>query len=199
MTVSTFTKTEITARRQQVAERYLRGMYMAQIAQEMGVDTATISRDLSELRKEWLDRSINHIDQKKAIELAKLDRLEVTYWDAWEQSKEDAIIRTTGFTARGAIDTTRKEGRRPGNPAFLEGVLKCIDKRCQIIGIDAPKRMDVTSKGESIKQDDTGLNRSILTLASALREAVSSQDAKQASPVDATEQTPMASPPIEGG
>ena len=143
-------KTEITNRRQQVAERYLRGMYMAQIAEELGVDTATISRDLSELRKEWLDRSINHVEQKKADELARIDQLERTYWDAWERSKENAKTITKKKTPAGDISERKTEGQ-VGNPAFLTGVQWCINKRCEILGLEAPKRSEITGKdGESI-------------------------------------------------
>jgi hypothetical protein len=33
----------------------------------------------------------------------------------------------------------RKEGQA-GSPAFLAGVLTCIERRCAILGLDAPKR-----------------------------------------------------------
>lgn len=138
-------KIEITNRRQQVAERYLRGMYMAQIAEEMGVDTATISRDLAELRKEWLDRSINHIQQKKADELSRIDQLERTYWDAWERSKENAETTVDRQTPSGRIFETKSEGQ-VGNPAFLAGVQWCINRRCELLGLDAPKKQEVTSE-----------------------------------------------------
>lgn len=144
-------KTELTSRRQKVSEMYLSGSYMSVIAESLGVDTATISRDLAELRKEWLDRSINHIDQKKAIELAKLDRLEVTYWEAWERSKQpfrSEITEGKGTKSEAAqMRKTVRTEERDGNPTFLEGVLKCITKRCEILGLDAPKKfqmLDVT-------------------------------------------------------
>lgn len=145
-----FRKTEIATRRNQVAEMYLRGEYQTKIAEELGVDQATVSRDLSALRKEWLDRSINHFDQKKAIELAKLDQLELTYWDAWERSKENAETRIERNTFKGLYIETKIEGQ-VGNPAFLEGVLKCITKRCEILGLDAPKKQDITSGGQPVK------------------------------------------------
>jgi transposase len=145
-------KTEIENRRQQVSDKYLRGMPQMQIADELGVNQATISRDLAELRKEWLERSINHIDQKKAIELAKLDRLEVTFWEAWELSLKDVETITEEVGGKyGPKTTTRREGQS-GNPAFLEGVLKCINKRCELLGLDAPKRTELTgARGEPLK------------------------------------------------
>ena len=144
-------KTEVASRREQVAAMYLRGQSQAAIGELLDCDQATVSRDLTELRKEWLDRSINHVDQKKAIELAKIDRLEVTYWEAWERSQKDAetIIDESGGKF-GPKTITRREGQS-GNPAFLAGVLSCINKRCELLGLDAPKKTDLTSKGEKLK------------------------------------------------
>lgn len=53
-------------------------------------------------------------------------------------------------------------------------------------------QVDVTSKGESIKPNDDGRDRTISTLADALREIVSKPVAKQTGAVDAAEQTPVA-------
>jgi hypothetical protein len=139
----------MTERRQKVAEMYLRGEYQSEIAAKLNVDQATVSRDLTELRKEWLDRSINHIDQKKAIELAKLDKLEVTYWEAWERSQKNAETTIERETVKGTFEEHKTEGR-DGNPAFLEGVLKCINKRCELLGLDAPKRTDLTTNGKDL-------------------------------------------------
>jgi hypothetical protein len=44
----------------------------------------------------------------------------------------------------------RIEGQT-GNPAFLAGVLACIAKRCQILGLDEPRKMDITSAGKPLK------------------------------------------------
>ncbi len=142
---STSVQTRIADRRRKVSEMYLRGMYMADIARELGVDRSQISRDLKELRKQWLEQSINHVNQKKAIELAKLDRLEVEFWDAWERSKRDAetITEETGTGPRGHIGKrTHQRVGQVGNPAYLAGVLDCIKKRCEILGIDAPVKQD---------------------------------------------------------
>lgn len=121
---------------------YLRGQYQTEIAEHLGVDQATVSRDLAELRKEWLERSINHIDQKKAIELAKLDQLELTYWDAWERSGEPFKSTTEEEGGRYGPKTIEKTEERVGDPRFLDGILRCIERRCAIIGIDAPKRQE---------------------------------------------------------
>ena len=140
--------TEVTARRQQVAERYLRGEYQSTIAQAFGVSQAQISKDLAAIRAAWLASAVRDFDLARAQELAKIDAVESEYWQAWERSKKDK--ETENLEGDGTIDlrtqkpkvtkiTKRKEGQS-GNPAYLAGILSCIDKRCQILGLDAPKR-----------------------------------------------------------
>lgn len=143
-------KTEIAKRRQEVSEKYLRGATIQQIADEYGVDKAQISRDLKYIREQWLEASINHIDQKKAIELAKLDHLEMTYWDGWERSVKNAKVVTNEQTPVGKRKTTQTK-TMSGNPAFLDGVLKCIDKRCQILGIEATKKITLDVEVNNVR------------------------------------------------
>lgn len=38
-----------------------------------------------------------------------------------------------------------------GDPRYLAGVQWCIEIRCKLLGIEAPKRVDVTSAGEKIE------------------------------------------------
>ena len=35
--------------------------------------------------------------------------------------------------------SVKKEGQA-GDPRFLDGVLKCVERRCSILGLDAPKQ-----------------------------------------------------------
>lgn len=164
MTVSTRKRTDISARRQEVAARYLRGELMVNIGKELGVDTAQISRDLKALREEWRQSALVNMNEAKAKELAKIDNLEVEYWQAWENSKRNAEIDVTeqiGTRAKskpGEKDQAetsitpmrikkykRVEGQS-GNPAFLAGIQWCINKRCEIFGLDAPKKAEITGE-----------------------------------------------------
>ena len=50
----------------------------------------------------------------------------------------------------------RSDGRRPtapaerdGDPRYLTGVMTCINKRCQLLGLDAPKDDSLTLKGDA--------------------------------------------------
>lgn len=144
-------------RRDRINTLYLQGVSQMEIARQVGVNQATVSRDLTFLRKLWMTRSVEAIGQRKAEELARIDHLELTYWDAWERSRQDfesTILERVGMEGdegkpgkRRGRETKRKE-QRVGDPAFLSGVMTCIDKRCKILGLDAPNRnlnIDLTS------------------------------------------------------
>lgn len=159
---STLNTTEMAARRQQVAARYLRGEYQSAIAHDLGVDTATVSRDLATIRAQWLASAIRDFDAAKAQELAKIDEVERAAWSAWEKStkdKEVAVQETDGTvdteTRKPKLKkaTLRKEGQS-GNPAFLNTILTCIERRCAILGLDAPKRFQIKWEELSEEQVD---------------------------------------------
>lgn len=143
--------TELAHRRQQIAARYLRGEYQSAIAADLGIDQAQVSRDLKSIRAQWLASAVRDFDAAKAQELAKIDEVERAAWEAWRRSTQDkevAIQETDGTkdekTQRPKIKkaTLRKEGQS-GNPAFLTTILTCIERRCAILGLDAPKRFQI--------------------------------------------------------
>ena len=144
---------ELARDRRRIADLYLAGQIQADIAEEIGVDQSTVSRDLKALQVEWLASSLIDFDEAKAKELAKIDRLEREYWDAWEESKRD---KETSITEKIASEKPRDKAQirregQVGNPSFLAGVQWCIERRCKILGLDAPKGLDLTSKGEKIE------------------------------------------------
>ena len=133
--------------RRRIAEMYLHGVLQADIADELHIDQSTVSRDLKALQDEWRASSLIDIDEAKARELARIDELERTYWDGWRRSKEDAEIERTRATE------TQRDGKRyeagtekrgqAGDPRFLQGVGWCIERRCKLVGIDAPEKQEI--------------------------------------------------------
>ena len=129
-----------------IARLYKTGWGQMEIARELGISQSQVSRDMAALRKEWLESALVDVDESRAKELAKLDHLESEYWRAWERSQEEAETFTDADKARGGGYTYKIE-RRDGNPAFLSGVMDCIRKRCDILGVGAPKEQDIGDKG----------------------------------------------------
>lgn len=137
--------------RRRVADLYLQGWIQADIAAETGLSQPTISRDLKAIQKEWLTSTLVDFNEAKAREIAKVDRLEREYWRAWERSCEDAetttqkAVDTDGKTRQEAIKTAKGQA---GDPRFLSGVQWCIEKRCKIMGVDAPEKHEHEISGK---------------------------------------------------
>ena len=99
-----------------IARLYCQGMRQCDIADMLGITQQQVSYDLKLIQKRWQAECIEAISLGKARELARIDELERTYWGAWFNSTK----------------------ARKDNPAFLQGVMMCIDKRCKLLGLDAP-------------------------------------------------------------
>jgi len=133
--------------RRRIADLYLQGKTQVDIGEKLGVSQATISRDLKALQREWLQSTLIEFDKAKAEELAKVDRLEREYWIAWERSCEDAeTVKQRGVESgdkksKEAVKITKGQA---GDPRFLIGVQWCIERRCKILGLDAPEKRQVT-------------------------------------------------------
>lgn len=135
---------QIARDRRRIADLYLRGALQSAIAAEVGVDQSTVSRDLKALHEEWLQSTLVDINEAKARELAKIDALEREYWAAWVRSQEDAVTETTE-TRTGIHGYDRNVTQRVGQAGgaqYLAGVQWCISKRCQILGLDEPQRIE---------------------------------------------------------
>ncbi len=143
------------ADRRNIARLYLKGRLQSEIAEELGVSQPTVSRDIKALIEEWKIERVYDINEAKARELAKIDNLELEYWEAWERSKQNAEVKTKKATRLGRTLTEKeiKDGIQPldrqeiqersegqvGERAFLAGVEWCISMRCKILGVEAPK------------------------------------------------------------
>src|SRR5258707_2774527 len=145
----------LLARRQRVTDAYLRGLTQSKIAAMENVNQGQISRDLAFIREEWKQSALMDFNARKAQELAKIDGLETTAWAAWEKSCKDAEIYHTGVDK----GRTGKEGQplperqkswktvkgQFGDARFLERVAWCINRRCELLGLDRPKQLAPTN------------------------------------------------------
>ena len=138
---------ELARDRRRIANLYLQGWLQADIGKELGLSQKTISRDLKALHRVWREAALVDFNEAKARELAKGDNLECIYHEAWKRSCEDKestltekIDATASSRSKAQI---RKEGR-VGDPRFLAGAQWCIERRCKLLGLDAPQRQEIT-------------------------------------------------------
>jgi len=154
-----------------VSELYLKGYTHRQIANYLKdkfstdlvpyyVSHVTIFKDVNHLIAEWRKSSLVDINDLKVRELEKLNKLENTYWVAWEKSIEDYEKTTKKISnsgVQGSEVAEKSSNNSPskrqemtvsnvktfGNPSYLQGVERCIERRCKIIGIDAPQKHEI--------------------------------------------------------
>lgn len=138
MGANTRTPARRAADRKEIVRLYLtEGLNQHEVAARVGISQEQVSYDLRAVAREWQRQAVADVDAARGAELAKLAQLEAEYWDAWR------------------TQTDKDESRRP---AYLDGVLKCIERRCKLLGIDAPQKLDVTSKGQQVSGLVTAVN-----------------------------------------
>lgn len=140
---ATRTNTRVAERRRKVAHDYLTGLSQSEIAHKFSLSQATISKDLKAIRAEWLASAVRDFDAARAQELAKIDALELEYWQAWHASKAEKTKKhkTENRNARGRAQATRLSQEiteRDGDPRYLQGVQWCVERRIKLLGLDAP-------------------------------------------------------------
>lgn len=145
---------EAESRREKVAFMYRRGMTQADIGKELKINQGNVSRDLKQIRAEWLESRVSDFDAAKEIELQKIDEVERQAWAGWERSVGTIERRTKRKKDAGdksESEATIVETDQAGDDRFLQTVLKCIERRCKILGLDAPeKHAETDSKGNDL-------------------------------------------------
>lgn len=132
------------ADRLEITKRYLAGQTQNEIALALGMTQNMVCLDLKAVRQEWAREYASDINEAKCRELAKVDHLERTYWDAWERSCQPGETKTLQENA-GQKRAVIQQQKRDGNPVYLQGVMQCIERRCKILGVDAPEKSDTSN------------------------------------------------------
>lgn len=102
--------------RKLISELFVKGYSLRKMAEaistarkEYNISHVQVKDDLDLILNEWKETTFKNIEEKQLIEIQKLNKVEFEAWNAYEESR----------SAR-----------------FLEIVLKCIEKRCRIFGIE---------------------------------------------------------------
>jgi hypothetical protein len=103
-----------------------------------------VSYDLGEIMERWRTTALNSVQAWKMEQLARLNVLEREAWDAWERSQKDRSSKSQSVGPDGARHTNVRLDQSDGDPRFLAVVFQCIEYRCRILGLDAPRRQEIT-------------------------------------------------------
>lgn len=150
---------EREARQEVAAREYLRGASLRKIGEIVGTSHVTVLNDINTIRERWKSNAERDLGERISEELAKIDNLESEYWNAWNRSREERKrqrLRTSGMGDVRAgksdvveIDRTNETEELIGDPRYLAGVQWCIERRCKLLGIDAPTKADFSISGKN--------------------------------------------------
>jgi len=141
-------KAQIERDRREIARLYLRGEYQSEIAKRLDISQPTVSNDLKVIQEQWKVDRVDDINERKNIELAKIDALEIEYWSAWTESQKNEETKKAVKIGDKQVKQEMISKGQSGNPAFLRGVEWCINKRCDLLGLDAPKKSELSVEGK---------------------------------------------------
>lgn len=162
----------------EIAELYLKGLSYPKIAIAISdkrgyqITGAQVNYDIKKIRSRWVDSQLVDFSEAKSRELQKIDNLELTYWEAWEESKkklekvhservEDVSTSKRGTTVpmytRSKVK--KEEETRYGDIRFLQGIQWCIEQRCKIFGFNAPTRISMDWRKEA---EEAGVDAGVL-------------------------------------
>ena len=172
----------------EIAHRYLNlHEPQAVIAAALNVDQSTVSNDLKVLVKRWQKSALMNVDEHRAAELARINRLELEYWEAWEASKLDK--KSTVAERITAADTRLKAIQRSeaqtGDPRFLAGIERCVERRCKLLGLDAPTKVAPTDP-TGTREYDNLTNEERITQLGEIFDAVRTRQGSDTSGRDGT-------------
>lgn len=142
-------KIETLALRSEIGRLYLSKKTQAEIGEIVGLTQQSISLHLKSLQKEWLESANNDFDLLRATELARIDNLESKAHNAWQASREDKTTETIDTVSEVETKSQTRTQSQYGDPRFLDIVLKCITKRCEIMGINAPTKIAATTPDDA--------------------------------------------------
>lgn len=133
---------------------------------EYKIDRGQIYYDMKKLQNQWLSEAKDLIHTHQIKELAKLDNLEAEAWESYEKSKfvKSKKVKYRPKEGKEYTDLEKmekvidyeeiKDEETPGNPKFLDVILRCIDKRCTLLGLNAPIQIALPTKEEQEARGD---------------------------------------------
>jgi hypothetical protein len=156
---------EIEHHRREIARLYLQRQPQHVIAGALGIPRSIVAYDLGVIQKQWRAETTIDLDARKAEELARLDALEREYWRAWEASHDpwEEPLSAEAYDGELALKRAQKAAagkrgaHRTGFSGYLEGVERCIDQRCKLLGLYPVKPQASEGGGHTVIVFETSI------------------------------------------
>lgn len=151
---------EVDADRQIVISLYFKGYTFRDIAARCSEQTGryvshvTVRADIKHILEEFKEERNDMIEHNLTVELERINLLETEYWQGWEKSKSDRkkkSVKKRDSGNGGFVEYSDTEMINMGDPRYLAGVQWCVEMRCKLLGIEPPKKVDVTTGGDKVE------------------------------------------------
>ena len=148
-------KDDFACRRTRVSELYRQGRTIPEIAQIVSAEfrpgrpllsRASIYKDIRIIREEWRTDRLANFEAKVDAELARLDLIEMAAWEGWERSHGKFVSVSEKQGVEG-VEVTTKTEPLAGDARFLDQINKVVAKRCELMGLNAPTKIDAGLEG----------------------------------------------------
>jgi predicted transcriptional regulator len=138
------------------------GWTQQRIADHLGITHSTVCQHLAKAKEELKQRHEDALEAYKAQQIERLQGIYDRAMEGWHRSVGETVKVTT---KTGRVHVPRGEGEpidlpdevtrevvnQAGGAQYLGQAMKAIEGMRELLGLDAPKRTDVTSDGEAVK------------------------------------------------
>ena len=144
-------RTRIRTRELRAMELAVLGWSQHQIAADLGISQAAVSKLLTRIEGRVLRELAETIERHKARQTLRLEHQYAEAMRAWEESKADTTRKRQRKTQGGAggADATVAEvvvENQHGDPRYLEVARKALADVRKVWGLDAPHQLDVRAQ-----------------------------------------------------
>jgi hypothetical protein len=141
-------RTRIRIRELRAMELTVLGWPQHQIAADLGISQAAVSKTLKRVELRVLRELTAVVDRQKARHTLRLEYLFAEAIRAWDQSKADTTRRRqrktqSGSDGAGATIAEIVSENQHGDPRYLDEARKALADHRKLWGLDAPQKVDV--------------------------------------------------------
>jgi len=122
-----------------LADMYLKGRSQREMIAELEISRSTVQSALKGLQQEWQSTALYDFNEAKALQLAKVDHLEKVAWEGYHLSQQGKTSMTEMNTNGSSFTSETRSVQPSGDTKWLDKIQWCIDQRCKILGLHAPK------------------------------------------------------------
>ena len=149
----------LCAREQRAVALAIQGWTQSEIAQDLRVSQAAVSKILARADARALPELVERVERQKVRQTQRLEHLFAELMRAWQQSKADATRRRqrkseSAEAGSGGAHTMAEVivETQHGDPRYMEESRKVLADLRKLWGLDAPQRLDVRAGRSPLDQ-----------------------------------------------